>query len=80
MEHDDNLNAGICGVWFYYKNKTGDELESISHHEDSVWTKYYESGKNVQLNDTQEKRDMIQKRSCIAYKQAEKVLNGVSVD
>ena len=80
LESDDNLNSGICGVWFHYKNKTGDELESISHHKDSVWTEYYQAGKNVQLTNDPEKLKKIKDRARIAYNKAVMELSGVSVD
>lgn len=74
IEDDENINAAICGVWFYYKNKTGDEPEAISHEDGSVWEQYYKVGQNIIINDDAEKRGFIKKRAKIGFEKSQKLL------
>ena len=74
IEDDENMNAAICGVWFYYKNKSGDELERISHEDGSVWEKYYKVGQNIIINNDTEKRDIIKQRAKIGFDKSQALL------
>lgn len=78
LESNSNLNAAVCGVWYYYKNRNGDELEQISHQEGSVWQKYYKIGQNIIINDTDEQIALIKERAKIGYEKALKELGALS--
>lgn len=74
LETNDALNSAICGVWFFYKKRSGDELEEISHSQTSAWSKYYEVGKNIVLNRESDKIEKIKARAKEGYDLAVKSL------
>ena len=65
-----DFNKSICGVWYLYKHNTGDELEEISHQEESVWSKYYIRNKNNSLIDNIDKQLLIKERAKTGYEKA----------
>lgn len=74
IENNEDINASICGVWFYYKNKSGDDLEKTSHECGSVWEKYYKIGENIIINDSEEKLQMIKDRARIGFEKSQDLL------
>lgn len=75
LQTNDILNKSIGGVWFYYKDRSGDELEDISHTDGSVWRKYYQPGENIVINRESEKRELIATRAKTGYEKALETLS-----
>ena len=72
---DENLERSLAGVWYLYKDCTGDELEKITHEESTAWKNNYKEGRNVIINTTQRDRQLIMLRAERGFKKAQEKLN-----
>ena len=70
LNNDNNLNKAICGVWFYYRDRSGDDLEQISHGSGSVWSSCYKISENIVINKDEVKKKLIKERAEIGCQKA----------
>jgi uncharacterized phage-associated protein len=73
------LNNALVGTWEYYKYKSGDELEAISHTAGSPWSECYQKGQNKIINKEPYIRDLIKSRAKEAHTNAIKYLTDKGV-
>jgi len=71
---DEDLERSLAGVWYLYKDCSGNELEKIVQQENTAWKNNYKEGRNITINATQRDRQLIMLRAEQGFKKAQKKL------
>ncbi len=77
INKDKGVNHAVCGSWFYFKDKNGDDLEELTHREGTAWSNLYKPGQNIILNNSEEGIEMIKKEAEMYYKASVEMLRSI---